>query len=61
MYSINGTLQQSFAVAKKRAVTRCEKSSQNMRCLKTSTSHTRSREEILVDNHIINLTVEENI
>ena len=33
-------LQQSLAVARKRVVTRCEKSSQNLGCSKTSTPYT---------------------
>ena len=32
-------LQQSLAVARKRVVTRCEKSSKILGCLKTSTPH----------------------
>ena len=40
IYSIQVSLQQGLSVATKHVITICEYSSQNLCCLKTSTSHT---------------------
>ena len=40
IYSIQVILQQGLSVATKHVITTCEYSSQNLCCLKTSTSHT---------------------
>ena len=40
IYSIQVSLQQGLSVATKHVITTCEYSSQNLCCLKTSTSHT---------------------
>ena len=62
MYSIDVRLQQSPTVARKRVVARCEKSSQNLRCLKKHLLHTLDKlKENFVDNYIMNVTIEENI
>ena len=45
IFSIDVGPQERLAVAAKRIFTRCEKSSQNLRCSKTSTSHTFETEE----------------
>ena len=45
IFSIDVGPQQRLEVVAKRKFTRCEKSSQNMGCSKTSTSHTFETEE----------------
>ena len=45
IFSIDVSLLQRLAGAAKRKFTKCEKSSQNLGCSKTSTSHTFETEE----------------
>ena len=54
-------LQQRFAVARKCLVTRCEKSSQNLGCLKTSTPHTSEALKKRIVNLMISLIIDENV